>query len=130
MKLLSGFGRLVKSLIGWFFVILFGGVGIYALVDRVRDDPAMVAVCFLFAGIGVLLIRSARRDRKRAEAQSEEETQYRRRQEERAEIRAEKQRQEELHFVAVECPGCGAVAQVRKGGTGRCEYCGSVLAGK
>ena len=129
MKLLSGFGRLIKSIIGWLFLIVFGGTGVYGLLDGKRDEPAVVVVCLLLAGIGVLLIVSARRDKKRAAARDEEETQYRRRQEEQARERAERERREAVPFVAVECPGCGAVARVRRGGVGRCEYCGTVLEG-
>ena len=130
MNVLSWLGRAAKSIIGWFLIILFGGVGLYSLLDGAQDGFAMVAVSFLFAGIGVLLVRSVHRDRSRAEARTEEETQYRRRQEEKAQLRAEKERQEAVPYVAVECPGCGAVARVRKGGVSRCEYCGSALAGK
>ena len=130
MKLLSWLSRSVKSFFGWFLTVLFGGVGVYALFDETQDDPALIVFCFLLAALGVLLIRSARRDRKRAEAASEEEMQYRRRQEEKAEERAERERQEALPFVAVECPGCGAVARVRRGGVSHCEYCGTALEGK
>lgn len=31
--------------------------------------------------------------------------------------------------VAVNCPGCGAVNEVPKGSTGKCEYCGCTLQG-
>ena len=129
MNVLSVFGRVVKNIIGWFLAILFSCVGVYALLEEEQDFPVIV-ICFLFVGIGILLIRSAHRDRSRAEARTEEETQYRRRQEEKAQLRAEKERQEAVPYVAVECPGCGAVARVRKGGVSRCEYCGSALAGK
>ena len=130
MKLVTGFFRLLKSVIGWVFVIVFGGVGVYALMDDVTDEPGLVAVCFLLAAVGALLIRSARRDKKRAEAQNEEERQYRRTQEERAQSRAEQEKREAVAYVAVECPGCGAVAKIRKGGVARCEYCDTPLEGK
>ena len=133
MKLLSGLGRLVKSIVGWLFLILFGGTGVYALLDDARDGPALIAVCLLLALVGTLLIRSARRDRKRLEERDEEEREYRRRQEQeekREERRIRQERQDSVAWTAVECPGCGAVAKVRRGGVSRCEYCGTALKGE
>ena len=130
MKQLAWLGRSLKSICGWILTVLFGGVGVYALLDETEDGAALVAFCFLLAAFGVLLIRSARRDKKRAEARDEEERQYRRRQEEAAQERARQERRETVTYAAVECPGCGAVAKIRKGGVGRCEYCGTVLEGK
>ena len=133
MKLLSGFGRLVRSVIGWLFVVLFGGTGVYALLDETRDEPALVVACLLLALVGVLLIRSARREKKRLEALEEEEIQYRRRKEEeekQEERRIRQARQDSVAWTTVECPGCGAVAKVRRGGVSRCEYCGTALKGR
>lgn len=130
MKLVSGFFRLLKSVIGWTMVIVFGVAGVYALFDSAQDDPAVVVVALLLAAVGALLIRSARRDKKRLEARDEEERQYRRRVEEDAREQAAQEKRDAVPWVAVECPGCGAVAQVRKGGVARCEYCGTALEGK
>ncbi len=33
-------------------------------------------------------------------------------------------------FVTVECPNCGASNSLRRGSTGRCEYCGGQIVGK
>ena len=144
MKWLSGFGRLVKSVIGWVFLFVFGAAGVAALLDKTRVDFSLAGACLLLAFLGLLLVRSAQRDKKRREAWEEEEKQYRRQQEqaleERRVLQERERAQEESHtreerqdsvvWTAVECPGCGAVAQVRKGGTCRCEYCGGVLEGK
>ena len=137
MKLVSGFFRLLNNMIGWMFVIVFGGVGVYALLDDTMDEPGLVAFCFLLAGAGALLIRSAWRDKRRREAQDEEEKQYRRRQEEetreraaREERRTREARQDSVAWTTVECPGCGAVAKVRRGGVSRCEYCDTPLKGE
>ena len=87
---------------------------------------------FLKAVIGwfMLLIRSAHKDKKKAEAARAEETQYQRRQAEEERAHSRQERQAAIPYVAVECPGCGAVARVRKGGVGRCEYCDTPLEGK
>ena len=130
MKLLSWLGRFLKTLAGGFLVCLFGVTAVYALLDDVHDDAAMIAVSFVLVGLGVLLLCSARRDKKRAEAASEEETSYRRAREEKAVERAEKERLEAISFTAVECPGCGASVRVRRGGVENCEYCGTAVEGK
>jgi tRNA(Ile2) C34 agmatinyltransferase TiaS len=33
----------------------------------------------------------------------------------------------ETEFVAVSCPSCGAVVNIRKGGGGRCQHCGTFM---
>ena len=123
MKVLSGFGRFVKAMIGWVMLLIFGVTGVYALFDELGDDPAVVVICLLLAAVGLLLIRSAHRDKKKAEAARAEETQYRRRIE-------EEKRADAVVFDAVECPGCGAVGKVRRGGVANCEYCGTPIKGK
>ena len=137
MKFFSWLGRTVKSVFGWLFLVVFGGTGVYGMLDEKRDGPAVIVVCLLLAALGGLLIISARRDRKRHEARDEEERQYRRRREEEArdraaleERRVREARQDSVAWTAVECPGCGAVSKIRRGGVSRCEYCGTALEGK
>ena len=130
MKLLSGFARLIKLLIGWVMLILFGVTAVYGIFDEVRDEPGVITICFLMALAGLWLILSAGRDRKKAEAIRTEETRYRRQQEETAQERYVQQQRDEIRYVAVECPGCGAIGKVRLGGVGRCPYCDTPLQGK
>lgn len=122
--------RSIKSVFGWVMAILFGMTAVYSVFDGVQDDFAVVLVCFLLAAVGVLLILSARREKKKLELDAREEKQYQRRQSEEERAQVQRERAEAIPYVAVECPGCGAVARVRKGGAARCEYCGSVLSGK
>ena len=130
MKVFSGFARFLKAVIGWLMLLIFGVTGVYALFDELGDDPAVVVICLLLAAAGLLLIRSAHKDKKKEEAARAEETQYRRRQAEEENARSRQERQAAIPYVAVECPGCGAVARVRKGGVARCEYCDTPLEGK
>ena len=65
MKLVSGFFRLLKSVIGWTMVIVFGVAGVYALFDSAQDDPAVVVVALLLAAVGALLIRGGIRHLKK-----------------------------------------------------------------
>ena len=130
MKHVSGFLRLIKYVIGWTFVILFGVAGVYSLLDEVQDGFAVVVTCLLLALAGLAMIRSAHRDKRKLETEREEETQYRRRIEEEQRERAAQEKREAIVYKAVECPGCGAVAQVRKGSVVHCEYCGTALEGK
>ena len=112
---MKSFLRFLKSVIGWFLAVLFGVVAVYAAFDGVQDELGMILACALLAAVGVLMILSARKDRRREEARAEEERRYRCRQE------------ESDAFVTVECPGCGATARLRKGAAARCEYCGTAL---
>ena len=130
MKTLSGLGRALKSVIGWLFVLVFGGTGVYSLLDATQDGPAVIAVCFLLACAGLALIRSARREKRKIEGEREEEKQYRRHQEQQAQERRAQEKREAIRYVAVTCPGCGAIGRVRKGSVGRCEYCDTPLEGK
>lgn len=34
---------------------------------------------------------------------------------------------DEKEFIAVSCPSCGAVVNIRKGGGGRCQHCGTFM---
>ncbi len=124
---MKSIGRAVKSLTGWLLALFFGVVGIYALFDETVYDLGMIVICLGLAAVGAWMIVSAARDKKRTEARLEEEERYRRQQaaEEKAYTRREEA--EAVPFVTVACPGCGAVGRVRRNGTARCEYCGTVL---
>ena len=127
---MKSIGRGIKSVIGWLLALFFGLIGVYALFDETVYDLGMIVVCLVLAGVGLWMSLSAARDKKRAEAKREEEERCRRRQAEEEKAYARREKAEAVPFVAVTCPGCGAVGQVRRDGVGRCEYCGTVLNGR
>ncbi len=113
---MKSIGRSIKCVIGWALALFFGILAVYAMFDESVYDLGMILVCLILAAAGGVLIVSAARDKRKAEAIAEEERACRR-----------ALRQDAVPFVTVECPGCGAVAKVRQGGSVRCEYCGTPL---
>ena len=124
---MKSFLRILKSVIGWFLAVLFGVVAVYAAFDGETDALGAILACALLAAVGVVLILSARKDKRKEEARAEEERQYRRRQEAEERDYCRRVQREATPFVTVECPGCGATARLRKGEAARCEYCGTTL---